>query len=412
MRTMTCVRYLLIVTLLAASCGGEAPYDYQHSSQELLCASCLPGISGPPPCSTVCGSSASCGAGCTLSSGAITTCGSYGLCAACSTKTCSSQGKCSFKCRTSGGAIKRCTDWSYAVNKDADLDGLPDQLELDLAKKFYPILNMHCGTYRGWTYGSKGQFYGSNVRCGTISGAQLPVAVRKVGKQANGWCANNECIEIVYGLAYASDLGDSTTTLGEHAGDSEMYAVLVAYRRPGTNFAGSEWGSGVSYATALTSAKYWARIKAFAAAHMCDPHLISYESSSFHRPSYYSGGVYKQHALTPGTVWVSAGKNASYFSARACDLGGYRTDYCGGTQRCLLDRLTGAQRLTNVGEVGCHPSNRFDYLIPSAGPSTGHCGTANGHNVWSGAKYGGASSWYNKLRNGIIDWGRETHRCL
>lgn len=373
---------------------------------------CLPPISTSPTiyvpryCSEICSATSSCETACDGPSGP-TTCGGFGTCVACSESLCNSPLKCDTRCKGSDGAVAHCSGWSGSARGDVDMDGLPDTLETELAKKFYPNLNMHCGSYRGWSNGSKGQYYGSNVRCGAIAGAELPAAIRKVGPLSNGWCASGECIEVVYGLPYASDLGDDST-IGEHAGDSEMYAVLLAWRRPTVGYQGAEFATATSYAQALTSAGHWSRIKEFAGAHMCES--STWDSSSFSRPRYLSGGSLKEHALTPSYLWVAEGKNANYFSQSSCNGGGGGMDDCG-DNRCLLDRNVGVAKVKNVGELMCHPAPAFDATIPGAGSSVGSCGTANTYNVWSGLKYGTATAYKEKLNQWVIDWGNETYKC-
>jgi hypothetical protein len=50
-----------------------------------------------------------------------------------------------------------------AAAQDGDYDGIPDSLEVSLAQYFFPILNLHCGTFEGMAYADRRQLYGLTV---------------------------------------------------------------------------------------------------------------------------------------------------------------------------------------------------------------------------------------------------------
>src|SRR5688572_27720205 len=52
---------------------------------------------------------------------------------------------------------------SPAAATDGDRDGIPDALELALAQRFFPTLNLHCGSFEGLAYGDRRQLYGHSV---------------------------------------------------------------------------------------------------------------------------------------------------------------------------------------------------------------------------------------------------------
>ncbi len=120
---------------------------------------------------------------------------------------------------------------------DADDDGVPDQLEYDLAHKYFPhILLQHLDAdleesylHRGWS---------------------IPYTV---APRTTGLCnEDRECLEIRYGIAYRYDRGDSFWG-DDHLGDSEFYVALVMRT--------------TSWSTASYDTSYWHLIRDFTAAH-------------------------------------------------------------------------------------------------------------------------------------------------
>ena len=292
-----------------------------------------------------------------------------------------------------------------AMTGDADMDTLPDALEDALARQFYPDLNVHGGPFEGYAGGSRDQYYGADGLCGGIvrltgphcgeNGADLPYVVQRVGPLANGWCENRECIEIVYGLPYASDLGNDFGG-GAHRGDTEMYAVLLAYKKPLQGYVGPEFGTTTSFAVARTDAKYWAKLEEYAAAHRGD----ASDSSTLRANKPRAGGP----EFLPTYLWVAEGKQGTYFSQSACNSGNaFWSDDCS-DHRVKLKRETGVERLRNAGDLACHPPEAFDTTIPSPGPRVGVCGVADAYDVWSGEKYEGGAAFKQILSPFAVDW--------
>lgn len=424
---------VLSLASLAVACSVETSDDAPTAEGSLPLIACPAGeCTDPPeppeaeppppeplrPCASVCSSATGCAKACKTSTGNVSSCGAYGVCTACSATTCRNTGYCGVTCMMNNvlppvSTLSRggtrpprsewvsCSTWSARMNDDADLDGIPDALERALAAKFYPELNMHCATFEGYAGGSKDQYYGSPTGCGNVKrpngevGADLPYVARRVGPLPSGWCANRECIEIVYGLPYASDLGNDFGG-SPHKGDTEMYAVLLAFRKPLQNYSGPEFGTTQSLDVALRDATRWAKLEEFAAAHRGD----EADSSELRKNRPTLGGA----DFAPRLLWVAEGKQASYFSQDSCNSGNsWWSDDCS-DNRCVLPRAVGVARLENSGEPLCHPASAFDTTIPSPAPAIGACGIADAYEVWSGQRYEGGSSFTDIFREGAIPW--------
>src|SRR4051812_14111502 len=81
---------------------------------------------------------------------------------------------------------------------DGDLDGIPDALELALAQRFFPTLNLHCGSYEGLAYGDQRQLYGHFVNgYPNSSNGKIPFVAHPYSP-GNGYDCSEpyQCIEI------------------------------------------------------------------------------------------------------------------------------------------------------------------------------------------------------------------------
>jgi hypothetical protein len=84
---------------------------------------------------------------------------------------------------------------------------LPVREEYELAAKFFPRMNMHCGSFAGIANGSQGQFYGTSV--GVAENALLPFTAHiYTDSRLNPCYLSGCCIELRFGMAYNWDLGD------------------------------------------------------------------------------------------------------------------------------------------------------------------------------------------------------------
>lgn len=122
---------------------------------------------------------------------------------------------------------------------DGDGDGVPDQLEYDLAHKFFPTILL--------------QGFDDDLEESYLyHGKAIPFLVQPLGPRSV--CDESmECLEIKYGVAYFNDTGDTIFGISSHRGDSEFYAVLVQRT--------------ASWSTAQTSPGSWQMIRDFTAAH-------------------------------------------------------------------------------------------------------------------------------------------------
>jgi len=263
---------------------------------------------------------------------------------------------------------------------DGDMDGIPDALELALAQRFFPILNLHCGSYEGLAYGHRRQLYGHAVSgYPNSSNGRIPFVAHPYSP-GNGYdCAEPyQCIEIRYGVAWNWDLGDNILG-GSHRGDSEFYAILVA--RKDTD--GSEWG--VSWAVAQNDVNQWRLMKEFMAAHW----KTAVDSSSFRRQGNNGTTTYQR-------VWCAEGKHGMYPTQSACNSGGFENaDDCS-DNRCDI-RADVYLDVQNIGELTV-PLNRY-IPYPAASKTSSPSGS---YDVWSGLKFGESGDYKSRLTSSLV----------
>lgn len=205
---------------------------------------------------------------------------------------------------------------------DWDGDYVDDELELALAKKYFPHTNMHCSTYLGVPNGSKGQFYGTSI--GYATNGKLPFTAHIYYDTRMSPCnISGGCIEVRYAMPYNWDLGDQTYG-GSHPGDTEMISMLLT--------------TASSWSTASTDPNVWYVWKIYRSAHACTTGDSSYFQNwlSYDRP--YN--------------WVAEGKNANYSSQASCNNGGVLgIDNCS-VNRCYIYNSYAQSKLRNAGEFG------------------------------------------------------------
>jgi len=261
---------------------------------------------------------------------------------------------------------------------DSDGDGLSDALEMGLAQYFFPILNLHCGTYEGLAYADRRQLYGLTVSGYTNSANGRIPFVAHPYNPGNGNCPEAlQCIELRYGIAWNWDLGDDTFG-GSHRGDSETYGLLLA--RKDTD--GSDWG--VSWTAAQNDPTQWRLIKEFLSAHWG----ATGDSSSYRSHGNYGTTAYQR-------VWCSEGKHGMYQSQNACNNGGYLdADDCGDNRCDIVTEVF--LKVQNTGE----PAAPYDpYLLyPGSSKTTPPSGT---YNVWSGSKFGDATDYKSNFTRAL-----------
>jgi len=341
--------------------------------------------------------------------GLVKTCGSTGVCQSCSTTVCAGTGSCYKDCRdpAAGGALVDCNEWgstqsSYgSARGDWDLDALDDDVEDELARRFYPDLSMTIGNLNGCA-SERALYYGhGNVL--PLPPTTVPYMVnRLVGASAG--CAYGECIVIIYGIPFSWDAGDildlgyGQVGIREHRGDSEMYAVVLAHR-PQDGSLG--WGT-TSTTSARRTPSVWRAVKHFASAHMCEPSSWGDSPDSSRFVSEGPAG-----RTTPVRLWSAAGKHALYFSASACDAGGwYGSDSC--QDSIVIDRSRGLGVLTNAGSQACHEGFTTTIKSPAWQCDQEPFGSEL---VFSGAKFGEAAPWSQKLNPATLRWNTETYTC-
>lgn len=193
---------------------------------------------------------------------------------------------------------------SYLCNEtDGDQDGIPDDLELALAKRYFPDawavdLAADLKTFYGY---SRDPFV---MRHGTI-----PFVVRPL-PSANGRCQESlQCLEIKYGMAFSWDCGSGAPQGGcsgtlRHVGDSESYSVLVARRATSDPTA---WG--VDWESAKSDPAAWYLVADRTTAHQDTP------------TDFTAYGWYGRWAEAP-KVYLAHGKHGGYHTTRACSENG------------------------------------------------------------------------------------------
>jgi hypothetical protein len=268
-----------------------------------------------------------------------------------------------------------------AAAQDADYDGLPDSLELSLARYYFPILNLHCGSYEGMAYADRRQLYGLTVSGYTnSSNGRIPFTARPYTPN-DGWnCTEDrQCIEIRYGIAWNWDLGDDSFG-GSHRGDSEMYAIIVA--RKDTD--GADWG--VSWEAAQNDPAQWRLIREFMSAHWG----TSADSSSYRSHGNYGTTNYQR-------IWAAEGKHALYQTQNACNNGGFAgADDCGDNRCDIVSEVF--TKVQNIGEWYA-PLNRY-IPYPGSSKSTPPSGS---YDMWSYQSFGNSTA-YRQNMEAWLDW--------
>jgi hypothetical protein len=268
-----------------------------------------------------------------------------------------------------------------AAAQDGDYDGLPDSLELSLARYYFPVLNLHCGSYEGTAYGDKRQLYGLTVSGYTnSSNGRIPFTARPFTPN-DGWnCTEDrQCIEIRYGIAWNWDLGDDSFG-GSHRGDSEMYAIIVA--RKDTD--GADWG--VSWEAAQNDPGQWRLIREFMSAHWG----TSSDSSSFRSHGNYGTTSYQR-------IWAAEGKHALYQTQNACNGGGFAgADDCGDNRCDIVSEVF--TKVQNIGEWYA-PLNRY-IPYPGATKTTSPSGY---YDMWSYQPFANSTAYRENMEN-WLDW--------
>ena len=258
---------------------------------------------------------------------------------------------------------------------DDDGDGLPDSLELALAQYFFPILNLHCGTFEGLTYADRRQLYGHTVSGYTNSSNGRIPFVAYPYNPGNGKCAEPfQCIEIRYGIAWNWDLGDDIFPGFDHRGDSETYAILVARRDT------DGWDWGTSWEVAQGDPGHWRLVKEFMSAHWG----ATGDSSSFRAHGNYGTSAYQ-------TVWAAEGKHAMYPTQSACNSGASGgADDCSDNRCNIVDEVF--LKVRNAGQL---TAPLFHYIpYPGSSKTTPPSGT---YDIWGGTPFGDSTAYKTHL---------------
>lgn len=277
-----------------------------------------------------------------------------------------------------------------AAVTDGDLDGIPDALELALAQRYFPTLNLHCGSFEGLAYGDRRQLYGHSVPGYPDSSiGKIPFTAHPFNPGGSDCAEPYQCIEIRYGIAWNWDLGDDTFG-GSHRGDSEVYAVLLARK----DTEGSQWG--VSWAVAQNDVNQWRLMKEFMSAHWG----ATGDSSSYR-------GHGRSGATTHQKVWSSEGKHAMYPSQNACNNGGYAdADDCS-DNRCDI-RADVYLDVQNIGEPTV-PLNR-DIPYPASAKTSALSSNVT-YDVWSGYRFGDSGDYRSRLTR-PLRWCSASNYCV
>jgi hypothetical protein len=302
---------------------------------------------------------------------------------------------------------------------DRDFDGVPDSLEHDLAHKFFPAALLQ------WHGEDRSESYLYNSRA-------TPFVVRPFVANFSLCDGPFECLEIRWAIAFFYDHGDTPLDLGEHVGDSEMYAGLVRLS-PFWTGAPDDPEGWVLFrdltASHLGTAADSSKVGAYG---FCTDPCFHYSSdlrTCAARSSCAIGGVcwgqdgcesattlpacqaractwtpicgnafpwacyddwYKDERVT---VFSAESKHALYHSDDECDGGGWHgSDDCPNNEYDLSLYKEGL--LQNVGNADSHAD--FDTTIQH----TSQCGS---YNVWGGEPFGEASSYLQHFTS-TINW--------
>jgi hypothetical protein len=386
----------------------------------------------PALCSNVCWSGAACGSTCSNADLSLGTCGQAGNCEACSAGVCNSVYACDKQCMANGW-VTSCNAWSFDAAGDADLDGIPDLLESELARRFFPTLRLRYTPFNGsGPNGDWGQLYsgGALVAAGPPTPGDWQYVVRPVSPYrdtteivtVNGQvfrsgslqqCSGNECLEIIFSIPYNWDLGATSLEIHPHRGDVEMYAVLVTRRDPLRSVAAEStaprWNT--SWELAKNDPNAWVGYSEFGTAHTC----AEYDSSNWRYR------IFRPAIDGVTTVWVAQGKHGNYFSQEACNNGACSGDIL---SRPCWDRcnnndfeLVFAQRygsgsgpLRNAGEEACHSHWTIDHYTSYPGSQRTYYSYGS-YDVWSDVPFGndGVGRHSVLLRPGTMLWWADTH---
>jgi hypothetical protein len=278
--------------------------------------------------------------------------------------------------------------------------------------------------FRGEAHGDWGQLYSGSAYGGNWPFVVRPVtplrdttSVVTVGGRtfASGsriQCGSDfQCLEIVYTFPYNWDTG-GPLGIGDHRGDGEMYAVLVARKDPTQSVAAEPvapaWN--VDWSQAKNDATKWVGFSEFGTAHTCD----QYDSTN------WRFRTWRPNVNGPAEIWVSESKHANYFSKSDCDngacSGNIPFDPCWDTcddinfTMVFANQYSGMGPLANAGEMSCHshPSINHYTLYPGATPSNPPYAS---YDVWSDIPFGDDSVGRPLvlLRPGTLVWWQDNH---
>jgi hypothetical protein len=186
---------------------------------------------------------------------------------------------------------------------DSDSDGLADELEQEILAKFAPKFMVSSNECDGLPAEFQEGFREPNLlaRNGTIYGQVFPITLS--GRSGN-------FVEIHYYHLWNRDCG-----LNGHDLDAEHVSVLI-------------WAASRAEPSASWRAKYW-----YAAAHeetVCD---LSHATQSWSINAEQEGP----------TIWISAGKHASFLDQKLCRGG------CG-SDSCSVMKPMAINKIVNLGE--------------------------------------------------------------
>ncbi len=369
-------------------------------------------------CSAVCNSGASCGQVC-LEGSTLTNCRGAGrVCQSCSAATCEAAGCGGYcmtqkpdKCTWCKNAYQRCDGYG-AVTGDRDSDGMSEAFELQLAQHFFPSLNMSAASQYQF-YGLTTDSWGYSTVCAGNPNCKLPFVVRKVpplSGDRNGWCADGQCVEILYALTYNWDLGD-VFQFTSHRGDAEFVAVLVAFKRADDEPNGIDWGQGMTWDLARNNVNAWRTVGRYYAAHLCS----DADSSRFVFPkATLDGSHFWYEDEQTMAVWVAESKNGSYPSFGTCDEGGYWFDNCENGR--WLDRNALIPKLVNVGESYGGTFQNPGYVCAGfdttiAKPMYAFSPSTSTLQAWGTERFDSSTSLYNLFHRFELEWGPARWHC-
>ena len=292
-----------------------------------------------------------------------------------------------------------------AAGIDADVDGVPDDFEHDLAYWFFPAVRLQY-----FDHDLSQSYYYANPG--------VPYTVRPV--RFSVCDEDKECMEIRYALAYRRDFGDSIFGTS-HLGDSEFYAAIVQRTAPWSTAAGSmsswqmirdftsaHWGENIfdfsvvgAYGYCATSCSMWDNDGQSCNANpQCDffPGLCSGTSSQIgttcsminnEGECFFAGCSWQDSDCYSATtcystvplaghrnVYAATRKHSNYHSDAACDAGAYGRDECQTNQYNLRNAVAG--KLQNVGSSTAHAG--LDVVIQ-------HPDDCNLYQVWGTAGF-------------------------